>query len=161
LVHHSFQSRAVFSCTSESLMDPLTTRWDGSTFDDAEDSVIVGTFQEQSRSATDLALHSVASILGGTGPAYLHRINVPKLPDCPFCPGTKKTFTHFACICPKLHDARTAAHNQVRTLITLLLSKCLLDRWKLHEETPMGKTARTIACCPHGGIGTEPLRSLQ
>ncbi len=71
--------------------------------------------------------------------AYLYRINVAKSPDCPFCPRTRETFTQFACICPKFHEARTAAHNQVRTLITLLLLKCLLDRWKLYEETPMEK----------------------
>ena len=74
---------------------------------------------------------------------YLRRITLAKSADCPYCPGTKETLAHFACVCPQFREARTAAHNQVRKLISSessLLAKCLPDHWKMHEETPMANT---------------------
>ena len=53
---------------------------------------------------------------------YLKRIGVSKSPICLHCSeGVPETLTHFACVCPKFREARTSAHNQVRTAITLLL----------------------------------------
>ncbi len=68
------------------------------------------------------------------------RINMVKLADCPYCPGTKETLAHFASVCPQFREASTAAHNQVCKLISSLLAKCLPDRWKLYEETTMANT---------------------
>ena len=83
--------------------------------------------------------------------AYLHRINKTTSAECLFCPGTRETLAHFACVCPQFREARTAAHNQVRKLISSLLAKCLHDRWELHEETPMASTglrlSRVSAAC--------------
>ena len=60
--------------------------------------------------------------------AYLCRINLTKSADCPYCPGTKETLAHFACVCPQFREASTAAHNQVRELISSLLAKFIPDR---------------------------------
>ena len=70
--------------------------------------------------------------------AYPHRNNLAKSPDCPYFPGVREALALFACTCPKFREAHhdTAAHNQVRKIVSLLLAKRLLDRWKLHDETP-------------------------
>ena len=72
--------------------------------------------------------------------AYLHRIKQTTSAECPFCPETRETLAHFACVCPRFREGRTAAHNQVRKLISSLLVKNLHHRWELHEETPMANT---------------------
>ena len=77
--------------------------------------------------------------------AYLQRINLVKSADCPYCPRTKETLAHFASVCPQFREARTAAHNQVRKMISSLLAKCLPDCWGLHEETPMADTGLRLA----------------
>ena len=88
--------------------------------------------------------------------AYLQRVTLAKSADCPYCPGTKETLAHFACVCPQFREARTAAHNQVRKLISSLLAKCLPDRWELHEETPMANIGLrlgrvSVACMEASG----------
>jgi hypothetical protein len=88
--------------------------------------------------------------------AYLQRITLAKSADYPYCPGTKETLAHFACVCPQFREARTAAHNQVRKLISSLLVKCLPDRWELHEETPMANIGLrlgrvSVACMEASG----------
>ena len=88
--------------------------------------------------------------------AYLQRVTLAKSADCPYCPGTKETLAHFACVCPQFREARTAAHNQVRKLISSLLVKCLPDRWELHEETPMANIGLrlgrvSVACMEASG----------
>ena len=88
--------------------------------------------------------------------AYLQRVTLAKSADCPYCPGTKETLVHFACVCPQFREARTAAHNQVRKLISSLLVKCLPDRWELHEETPMANIGLrlgrvSVACMEASG----------
>ena len=76
---------------------------------------------------------------------YLRRINKTTTAECPFCPGTRETLAHFACVCPQFREARTAAHNQVRKRVSSLLAKCLQDRWELYEETPMAKTGLRLS----------------
>ena len=69
---------------------------------------------------------------------YLHRIGKATTPYCPHCANdTVETLTHFACICPKFREARTAAHNQLRSNIAANLKDSLLDDWVLLEETPL------------------------
>ena len=72
---------------------------------------------------------------------YLARIRVAKSPLCPHCTeAVPETVTHLACVCPKFREARTSAHNQVRTAITSVLVSALGSEWTLFEETPMGRT---------------------
>ena len=77
--------------------------------------------------------------------AYLHRINKTTSAECLFCPGTRETLTHFACVRPQFREARTAAHNQVRKRISSLLAKSLRGCWDLHEETPMASTGLRLS----------------
>jgi hypothetical protein len=71
--------------------------------------------------------------------AYLQRINKATSVECPLCPRARETWPILP-VCPKFRGGRTAAHNQVRKLISSLLAKCLHDRWELHEETSMAYT---------------------
>lgn len=72
---------------------------------------------------------------------YLHRIGKATTPYCPHCANdTVETLTHFACICPKFREARTAAHNQLRSNIAVNLKNSLPDDWVLLEETPLTAT---------------------
>ena len=115
---------------------------------------------------TDLLHHKVGSIVSRTirrcAPAeyrvwlrcmtgiypvqtYLARIGVVKSSICPHCTEqTPETLTHFACVCPKFREARTSAHNQVRTVITSFLVSTLRSEWTIFEETPMGRTGLTL-----------------
>ena len=80
---------------------------------------------------------------------YLKRIGVSKSPTCLHCSeGVPETLTHFACVCPKFREARTSAHNQVRTAITLLLHSILGPEWELFEETPVVRTGLTLRSNP-------------
>jgi hypothetical protein len=83
--------------------------------------------------------------------AYLHRIKQRASAECPFCSEAKETLAHFACVCQRFREGRTAAHNQVHKLISLLRAKCLPNRWELHGETPMANTGlrlnRVSASC--------------
>ncbi len=57
---------------------------------------------------------------------YLQRIGVAQTPTCPHCDErVPESLTHFACLCPKLREARTSAHNQVRNVITSFLTSIL------------------------------------
>ena len=103
--------------------------------------------------------------------AYLHRIKQTTSAECPFCPETRETLAHFACVCPRFREGRTAAHNQVRKLISSLLVKYLHHRWELHEETPMANTGLrlnrvSVSCMEVSGRPlpdqwTGPLNCLQ
>ena len=76
----------------------------------------------------------------GTYPVatYLHRIGRAASRQCLFCnSGQDDTLSHFLSVCPRFHDARTAAHNQIRSKLSAVLKKSLLGNWKLFEETPM------------------------
>ncbi len=49
---------------------------------------------------------------------YLHKIGAVQSPLCPHCSDNAiETLTHFACVCPKFREARTAAHNQLRAVV--------------------------------------------
>ena len=72
---------------------------------------------------------------------YLHRIGKTQSNICQHCSlGQKETLSHFLSICPRFHDARTAAHNQIRERLSTLLRKRLSAAWTLFEETPMAVT---------------------
>jgi hypothetical protein len=66
--------------------------------------------------------------------AYLHRIKQTTSAECPFCPETRETLAHFACVCPRFREGRTAAHNQVRKLISSLLVKNLHHLWVFERD---------------------------
>ena len=84
---------------------------------------------------------------------YLKRIGVSKSPICLHCSeGVPETLTHFACVCPKFREARTSAHNQVRTAITLLLHSILGPEWELFEETPVVRTGLTLRSTPQATV---------
>ncbi len=64
----------------------------------------------------------------GTYPVqvYLRCIGKAQSPICLHCSeGTPECLTHFACVCPKIREARTSAHNQVRAVVTSFLSSTL------------------------------------
>jgi hypothetical protein len=72
---------------------------------------------------------------------YLHRIGKTQSNICQHCSlGQKETLSHFLSVCPRFHDARTAAHNQIRERLSTLLRKRLSAAWTLFEETPMAVT---------------------
>ena len=77
---------------------------------------------------------------------YLHRIGKAKSPHCPYC-GTAEleTLTHFACVCPQFREARTEAHNQLRTVLASHLRRALPTDWQLLEETPLAKSGLRMA----------------
>ena len=77
---------------------------------------------------------------------YLHRIGKAKSPHCPYC-GTAEleTLTHFACVCPQFREARTEAHNQLRTVLVSHLRRALPTDWQLLEETPLAKSGLRMA----------------
>ena len=78
--------------------------------------------------------------------AYLMRVGLTKSRVCPYCPaGAPETLTHFACVCPQFREARTSAHNQVRQVISALLSRYVGSAWRVHEETRMGHLGLTMA----------------
>ncbi len=45
-----------------------------------------------------------------------------------------ETLTHFACVCPKFREARTAAHNQLSAVVAACLKSSLSEDW-LHWHT--------------------------
>jgi len=80
---------------------------------------------------------------------YLHRIGRAVSRQCLFCnSGQDETLSHFLSVCPRFHDARTAAHNQIRSQLSVSLRKSLLRGWRLHEETPMLATGLQLRRVP-------------
>ncbi len=69
--------------------------------------------------------------------ANLGRIFKTTSAECPFCHASREPLARFACVFLQFRKARTAAHKQLRKVISSLLVKYLLDYWELHEETPM------------------------
>jgi hypothetical protein len=87
----------------------------------------------------------------GTYPvaAYLHRIGRAASRQCLFCSsGQDETLSHFLSVCPRFHDARTAAHNQIRLQLSVSLRKSLPRRWLLYEETQMLATGLLLHRVP-------------
>ncbi len=74
---------------------------------------------------------------------YLHCIGVAKSSQCPHCSNTAiETLAHFACVCPAaFREARTAAHNQVRSVLAISLKDALSEDWEVFEETPWQQQA--------------------
>ena len=57
--------------------------------------------------------------------SYLHRIGRAASGQSLFCnSGEDKTLSHFLSACPRFHDARTAAHNQIRTQLSVSQGHC-------------------------------------
>ena len=48
--------------------------------------------------------------------------------------------THFACVCPKFREARTAAHNQLRAVVAASLKSTLSEDWHTFEEKSLAAT---------------------
>jgi hypothetical protein len=53
----------------------------------------------------------------------------------------KETFTHFTAVCPQFREARTAAHNQLREIVSNWLQNQLAESggWRLFEEVRMAQ----------------------
>ncbi len=43
----------------------------------------------------------------------------------------------FACVCPAFREARTAAHNQVRSVLAIILKDALSEDCEVFEKTPL------------------------
>lgn len=102
-------------------------------------------------SCTDSEIRCWMQATTGTYPvmAYLRRIDRVKSALCPFCSsGQDETLTHFLSVCPRFHDARTAAHNQIRAQLSASLRKHLPADWRLLEETPMVATHLKMCSVP-------------
>ena len=79
----------------------------------------------------------------------LHRMGKAKSKQCPYCSnGQDETHSHFLSVCPRFHDARTAAHNQIREQLSASLRKSLPDGWRLLEETRMAATGLVLRRVP-------------
>ena len=79
----------------------------------------------------------------GTYPvaSYLHKIGKAASKLCQHCSsGVKETLSHFLSVCPRFHDVRTAAHNQIRSRLSSSLKRHLPRKWKLYEEAAMLRT---------------------
>ena len=88
----------------------------------------------------------------GTYPVqeYLKRIGKAQSPICLHCgEGAPESLTHFACVCPKFREARTAAHNQVRDVVTSFLNSTLGSEWTMFEETRMSRTGLVLSSTSH------------
>ena len=87
----------------------------------------------------------------GTYPvtSYLHRIGKANSKQCPYCSsGQDETLSHFLSVCPRFHDARTAAHNQIRGQLSASLRKSLPNGWMQLEETRMAATSLLLRRVP-------------
>ena len=79
----------------------------------------------------------------GTYPvaSYLHKIGKAVSMLCQHCSsGANETLSHFLSVCPRFHDARTAAHNQIRARLSSSVKRHLPSTWKLYEEAAMLRT---------------------
>jgi ribonuclease HI len=79
----------------------------------------------------------------GTYPvaSYLHKIGKAVSKICPHCSsGANETLSHFLSVCPRFHDARTAAHNQISACLSSSLKSHLPHKWKLYKEAAMLRT---------------------
>jgi len=88
----------------------------------------------------DSAIRCWIQAMTGSYPVatYLHRIGRTTSKQCQHCTsGQDETLSHFLSVCPKFHDARTAAHNQIRVNLSTSLQASLPGEWTLYEETPM------------------------
>ena len=91
----------------------------------------------------------------GTYPVatYLYRIGRAASRQCLFCgSGQDETLSHFLGVCPRFHDARTAAHNQIRLQLFMSLRKSLPRSWRLYEESPMLATGLRLRRVPTGQV---------
>jgi hypothetical protein len=80
-------------------------------------------------------------------PTHLNRINRQILPWCPYCTEkARETYTHFTAVCPQFREARTAAHNQLREMVSDWLQKQLaeLGGWRLFEEVRMAQMGLSL-----------------
>jgi hypothetical protein len=83
---------------------------------------------------------------------YLHRVGLAHTQFCPHYTSTRD-LAQLACVCPQFREARTSAHNKVRTVITSFFFPLVGPQWKVYEESPMSRTG-LILCCPR--FGSEP-----
>ena len=87
----------------------------------------------------------------GTYPvaSYLHLIGKVTSKLCQHCQlGSTETLSHFLSVCPRFHDARTAAHNQIRECLSSSLRRHLPSGWILYEETALSHTGLRLRPVP-------------
>ena len=100
--------------------------------------------------------------MSGTYPTatYLRRIGILQSSECPHCSmGAAETLGHFACVCPRFREARTAAHNRAWDTVSSFIASKAGGHWKFHWDTPMMFTG--LASAPvlqeEPQRGSEPL----
>jgi len=73
--------------------------------------------------------------------------------------GAAETLGHFACVCPRFREARTAAHNRAWDTVSSFIASKAGGHWKFHWDTPMMFTG--LASAPvlqeEPQRGSEPL----
>ena len=86
--------------------------------------------------------------MSGTYPtaSYLFRIGKVKSSVCPYCTmGIVETLGHFACVCPRFREARTAAHNQAWSVISSFIASRAGKDWKFQWDTQMKWTGLVLS----------------
>eukprot|EP00961_Rhodomonas_salina_P253667 3428269-Rhodomonas_salina.1 len=69
--------------------------------------------------------------------SYLHQIGKHPTGECPWCPGTSETLTHFQCKCQTSANNSITAHNAIaRAVMAALKDQSLPHGWQLFYETP-------------------------
>ena len=88
--------------------------------------------------------------------ADLRRIGKADLDECPHCEQSLPvTLTHLAIVCPKFNDARTAAHNQIRSVISILRLAYIREETSL-RNAPLTDTLNYYETEGGGKIRVSP-----
>ena len=98
--------------------------------------------------------------------ARLHRIlpNKFRSANCSWCgANVPETLCHFVSVCPRFHDARTAAHNRTWQVIIADLKRIMLPGWRLFVETSIGDTGllRNMLIQGASPSGRRPAQSFE
>ena len=98
--------------------------------------------------------------------ARLHRIlpNKFRSANCSWCgANVPETLCHFVSVCPRFHDARTAAHNRTWQVIIADLKRIMLPGWRLFVETSIGDTGllRNMLIQGASPSGRRPVQSFE
>ena len=84
--------------------------------------------------------------------AYLYRIGKTQSSVCPHCAmEATETLGHFACVCPRFREARTAAHDKAWGTISSFIASRAGNHWQFYWDTPLMCT----------GLELSPVRQEQ
>ena len=108
-----------------------------------EDPVNAGPIARTVASASDATIRCWIKLMSGTYPTatYLHRIGRTESNICPHCDHrVPETPGHFACVCPKFHNARTVAHDLCWENVSSFIEKHSLLSWRFQWGKSMASS---------------------